>query len=88
MVEQVGYKIIGTVKSIKGTCHAGHRVGDKIELDCHKTSGLCGFFYHGIFPTLSLLQFGGQYPWGNPDRVELECLDKKNAVTLELQRIR
>lgn len=88
MVEHVGNKVTGTVKSVKGYCHAGHKAGDKIELDCHNAGGLCGFFYHDIFPTLTLLQFGGQYPWGDPDKVELECLDKANAVIIELQRQR
>ncbi len=88
VVEHVGYRVIGTVKSTKGYCHAGHKVGDKFELDCHSAAGLCGFFYHDIFPTLSMLQFGGQYPWGDPDRIERECVDKANAVTIELQRER
>jgi len=88
LVERVGYNVIGIVKSVKGHCHADHKVGDIIELDCHSAGGLCGFFYHDIFPTLTLLQFGGQYPWGDPDRVMLECLDKANAVTIELQRIK
>lgn len=86
MAEQLGYRVIGTIKLVKGTCSAGHKVGDRIELSGHDTGGLCGFFYHDIFPTIILLQFGGQYPWGDPDRVELECMDKFNAVTIELQR--
>ena len=86
MAEQLGYKVIGTIKSVKGTCSWGHQVGDKIELSGHNTGGLCGFFYHDIFPTIIMLQFGGQYPWGEPDRVELECMDRSNAVTIELQR--
>ena len=86
MAEQLGYKVIGTIKSVKGTCSWGHQVGDKIELSGHNTGGLCGFFYHDIFPTIIMLQFGGQYPWGEPDRVELECMDRSNAVAIELQR--
>ena len=86
MAEQLGYRVIGTVKSVKGTCSAGHKVGDRIALSGHDTGGLCGFFYHDIFPTIIMLQFGGQYPWGDPDRVELECMDKFNEVTIELQR--
>ena len=88
MAEQLGHKIIGTIKSVKGQCSAGHKVGDRIELSGHDTGGLCGFFYHDIFPTIIMLQFGGQYPWGDPDRVELECMDRHNAVTIELQRER
>ena len=31
-----------------------------------------------------MLQFGGGFPseWGNPDVVELDCMDKTNAVTI------
>ncbi len=28
----IGFKIIGTIKEVKGNCNAGHKVGDKIEL--------------------------------------------------------
>ena len=38
-----------------------------------------------------MLQFGGGFPavWGGePDVVELECLDKINAVKIELTRIK
>ncbi len=45
MVEQVGYKVIGTVKRVKGHCTAGHKVGDKFELSGYSADGLCGFFY-------------------------------------------
>ena len=88
MAQQLGYKVIGTVKAVKGHCSAGHKAGDKIELSGHNTGGLCGFFYHDIFPSIILLQFGGQYPWGDPDRVEVECMDRYNAVSMELQRVK
>jgi uncharacterized repeat protein (TIGR04076 family) len=46
--------------------------------------------YHDIFPYIILLQFGGGFPldWGNPDLVELECMDRANAVKIELKRIK
>jgi uncharacterized repeat protein (TIGR04076 family) len=81
-------KIIGTVKRVKGMCAAGHKVGDKFELSGHIVGGLCGFFYHDIFPSLIALQYGGRFPWmEDPNTIELECPDKMNAVTLELKRI-
>ncbi len=86
VTRQVGYKVIGTVTSVKGHCTRGHKVGDKFELSGHNTAGLCGFFYHDIFPTIIALQFGAQYPWGDPDRQIVECMDRRNAVTLELRR--
>lgn len=90
MAEQIGYRVVGTITSVKGECSWGHKVGDKFELSGHHTAGLCGFFYHDIFPYLIMLQFGGGYPkeWGDPDVVELQCTDLTNAVKIKLHRIR
>ena len=87
---RVGYRVLGAIKGVKGHCHAGHKVGDELELSCHDTGGLCGFLYHDAFPYIIMLQFGGGFPpeWGNPDVVELDCMDKSNTVTIELKRIR
>lgn len=37
-----------------------------------------------------MLQFGGSFPedWGNPDVIELECMDRMNAVKIELRRLK
>ncbi len=93
MVEKlkVGYRIVGTIKDVKGYCNAGHKKGDKLELSGHNTGGLCGFFYHDIFPYIMMLQFGGSFPekWvEDPEVVELECMDRTNAVKIELRRIK
>jgi len=88
---KIGYRVVGTIKEIKGNCNAGHKVGDKIELSGHSAGGLCGFFYHDIFPYIIMLQFGGGFPkqWvADQDVVELECMDKFNAVKIELRRIK
>ena len=87
---KVGYRVIGTIKGVKGHCNAGHKVGDQIELSGHNTGGLCGFFYHDAFPYVIMLQFGGGFPkeWGGPDVVNLECMDRTNAVTMELKRVK
>ena len=84
-----GNKITGTVADIKGTCNAGHKVGDTFDLSCHYADGLCGFFYHAIFHTIAVLQFGGAFPWWAEGQAtfELECPDRKNAVTLKLECI-
>lgn len=39
-----GYKVIATVKSVKGVCEAGHKTGDSFEVSCRNTAGMCGFF--------------------------------------------
>lgn len=88
--ERIGYRVAGIIKEVKGTCSAGHKVGDTFELSGHNTAGMCGFFYNGIFPYVIMLQFGGGFPveWGNPDVVELPCIDMVNAVKIELRRIK
>ncbi len=85
-----GNKVVATVKSVKGNCSWGHEAGDTFEISCHDTAGLCGFFYHDIYPYIAMLQFGGGFPatWGNPDVMTVECMDRTNLVTLELRRVR
>ncbi len=87
---RIGNRVVGTITGVKGSCHAGHQVGDQIDLSAHDAGELCGFLYHQAFPYILMLQFGGGFPaeWGNPDVVELDCIDKANAVTLELRRTR
>jgi len=88
--DRIGFSVVATIKGVKGHCNAGHKVGDQIELSGHNTGNMCGFFYHDIFPYVIMLQFGGGFPpeWGNPEVVELSCMDKMNEVTIELKRIR
>jgi uncharacterized repeat protein (TIGR04076 family) len=74
------------VVDVKGSCSAGHRVGDTFSTGCYDSGGLCGFFYHDIFPSLSVMQFGGKYPWSSADEVILECPDRHNAVTLKITK--
>ncbi len=50
--------MVATVVDAKGQCSVGHKVGDSFEISCHNPAGLCGFFYHNIFPSLQPFQFG------------------------------
>ena len=88
--KQIGHRVVGTIKEVKGSCSAGHKVGDQFELSGYTSGGLCGFFYHDIFPYIIMLKFGGGFPaeYGSPDVVEMECVDKVNAVKIELRRIK
>ena len=87
MAEDEGYRITGTVTKIKGKCSWGHKVGDKFELSGYTPNGLCGYFYHDIYPYIIMLEFGGKFPdaWGG-EALDLECMDRENAVHLELRR--
>ena len=76
----------GEIIDVKGKCNAGHKVGDRLKIGCWDTGGLCGFFYHDIFPSLSVMQFDGKYPWGSSDELILECPDRQNAVTIKIRK--
>ncbi|MBW2065254.1 MAG: TIGR04076 family protein [Deltaproteobacteria bacterium] len=75
------------IVSIKGKCGAGHKVGDTFQIGCWDTGGLCGFFYHDIFPNLNVMQFGGKYPWGSEEEFTLECPDRENVVTIKIRKV-
>ncbi len=83
---KIGYRIAGVITDVKGICSAGHTKGETFEISCHNPSGLCGFFYHDIFPSLSTFQFGGSMPWWQEDTIELQCPDSQNLVTMRLTR--
>lgn len=84
--QHAGYWVIGRVKGVKGKCSYGHKTGDVLKLDSMDAKGLCGNFFYQLFPYILMLQFGGKFPdaWGG-DVIELDCMDKENAVTIELR---
>ena len=82
----IGYRMKATVLSVKGQCSVGHRAGDAFEISCHDPAGLCGYFYHDIFPSLQCFQFGGAMPWWQGDVIELSCPDPQNLVVIRLER--
>lgn len=82
----LGYRVIAEVIEVKGKCNAGHEVGERMEISCHNPGGLCGFFYHDLFPTLATFQFGGRMPWWEGDEIVVGCPDPANQVTLRLRR--
>jgi len=84
----IGYRVEAVVISVSGHCSAGHREGDRFEISCHNPGGLCGFFYHDLFPTLSTFQFGGSLPWWKGDVIEAVCPDPHNPVKIRLERTR
>jgi hypothetical protein len=39
---QIGHRVVGTIKAVKGSCHWEHKAGDTFELSGHNTAGLLG----------------------------------------------
>ena len=83
------YDVLVKVISQKGTCNAGHKVGDEFILGDKTPEGLCLAALHSIFPFVRVLRFGGSHPWqSDPDVIEaIPCPDEKSPVLLELRRI-
>jgi uncharacterized repeat protein (TIGR04076 family) len=82
-----GTKLMAEVAGLKGSCNAGHKVGDRFEVSCYNAGGLCGYLYTTAFPFLNVMQFGGSYPWG-ADEMEIPCPDGYNQLTLKVWRVK
>jgi uncharacterized repeat protein (TIGR04076 family) len=79
--------VIAKVISQKGTCEAGHRVGDEFVIGEKTPPGLCSWAFHTLFPFAEVLRFGGSFPWEeDPNRATVACPDPANPVIFELRR--
>jgi len=81
-----------TVKSVKGHCSAGYKVGDYfllrdgVVIEPAKPAGLCVFALPALIPYLTA--YCRETPpedWIN-DKKELQCPDNDNAVIFGLER--
>ncbi len=79
-----------TVKSIKGTCDFGCKVGDKVYFDGRKIKGnICYSALMAILPKVYAMRYGAEFPWTkNKDVIQNVCPDPANPVLFEIKRIR
>jgi uncharacterized repeat protein (TIGR04076 family) len=81
-------KIIARVISQKGTCYAGHKVGDEFVIAQMTPAGMCSWAFYTLFPFAEPLQFGGAFPWEkNHSKARVACPDADNPVVFELRRV-
>jgi uncharacterized repeat protein (TIGR04076 family) len=85
---QIGNKVVAKVIDTAGNCTIGMQKGDEFELSVHKCGDFCGYFYHNIFNWVTMLQFGGTFPMGDPDVMEWVCPNPRNQVKIQLTRIK
>jgi uncharacterized repeat protein (TIGR04076 family) len=79
--------VIAKVISQRGTCEAGHRVGDEFIIGQKTPLGFCSWAFYTLFPFAEVLQFGGSFPWEeNPNKATVACPDPANPVIFELRR--
>ncbi len=78
-------EVIAMVISQKGTCSAGHRVGDEFVMGETPPPGMRSWAVYTLFPFAKVLQFGGSFPWGKEsNKTTVACPDPDNPVVFEL----
>jgi len=83
------YDIAIKVISQKGTCDAGHKVGDEWVIAGKTPEGICLSAFSVLYPSARALRFGGSFPWEtDPDVTTAACPDANNPVVFELRRLR
>jgi uncharacterized repeat protein (TIGR04076 family) len=83
------YKVRIKVISQKGSCEAGHKVGDEWLVGEKTPGGLCLFAFSSLSPSLQVLMYGGSFPWEkDPDKTTIACPDGENPVIFEISRVR
>jgi len=81
------FRVVARVLSQKGTCAAGHKMGDEFALGDCTPAGMCSWAFYTIFPFATALQFGGSFPWeDSPGKAVVACPDSLNPVVFELRR--
>ena len=84
------YVIEVTVKSQKGKCALGHKVGDKIVFDGRSVRGdICYSALMVLLPKIYSMRYGVEFPWSEDgDTIFNACPDPENPVVFEIRRIR
>jgi uncharacterized repeat protein (TIGR04076 family) len=83
------YAVEVTVISQKGSCGAGHKVGDRWIIKNHTPDGICLSVYPVMAGSIDVLKYGGSFPWSkDPDVSETVCPDPANPVVFQLGRIK
>ncbi len=79
-----------TVKSQKGKCAFGHKVGDKIVFDGKSVKGdICYSALMVLLPKVYAMRYGSEFPWAeDKDVIFNACPDAENPVVFKIRRIR
>lgn len=80
-------EVIAKVISQRGTCAAGHKVGDRFVIGDKTPAGMCSWAFYSLFPFAGVLQYGGAFPWEkDSNKTTVACPDPDNPVVFELRR--
>ena len=78
-----------TVKSQRGKCAFGHRVGDKIVFDGRSVKGdVCYSALMVLLPKVFAMRYDASFPWAKDrDAIFNACPDGENPVVFEIRRV-
>jgi uncharacterized repeat protein (TIGR04076 family) len=78
-----------TVKSQKGKCNFGYRVGDQIIFDGKTVRGnTCYAALMILLPYIYALRYGVEFPWAkHGNMLTVACPDAENPVVFEIHRV-
>ena len=84
------YPIEMTVKSIKGNCDFGYKVGDKIVFDGKTIKGnICYSALFTVLPKIYAMGNGVKFSWADDKGAILQaCPDAENPLVFEIRRIK
>ena len=84
------YVVEVIVKSQKGKCAFGHKVGDKIVFDGRSVGGdICYSALMVLLPKVYAMRYGAEFPWSeHRDTIFNACPDPENPVVFEIRRVR
>jgi len=79
-----------TVKSQKGKCGFGHKVGDKIVFDGKTVKGnICYSALTVLLPKIFAMRYDANFPWAEDKNVIFNaCPDGENPVVFEIRRLK
>jgi uncharacterized repeat protein (TIGR04076 family) len=81
--------VIARVKSQKGTCGLGHKVGDETRFTESGVEGrICIHALYSMLPAVFAMLFDAKFPWlDDPDTKTHACPDAYNPVVFEITRV-
>lgn len=83
------YKLEATVIEQKGHCVAGHKVGDKFDLNDIKAPPICRPLLNALNAQAMALKYGSNIPWlKDKDITRIVCPDPENPLVVEIKRIK
>lgn len=82
--------VVAKVKTQKGTCALGHKVGDTIRFTELGVEGkICIHALYSMMPAVFAMLYGAHFPWlEDPDIKTHACPDAANPVVFEISRVR